>query len=98
MTPWESRVEITVPVEQYMNHEFTSNVAVEPGCCKRCGAAYADCRAPISHGVPSINNIKLPGQAEGFTAKYGRGLVSKLLTAREREIIDANPILGLDNF
>lgn len=89
---------MTVTIEQFKLEVNAGMITVQPGCCKRCGAAYDACKSPISHGVPSINSIKLPGQAEGFTAKYDRGLVSQLLTAREREIIDANPILGLGSF
>lgn len=73
-------------------------VTIKPNHCKRCGLHYDDCKSPVAHSVPTINNIKLPGRIEAISAKYGRGLTSKLLTAREREIFDANPVLGVGSF
>lgn len=75
-----------------------TTITVQPGCCKRCGEAYDACKSPISHAIPSIRAIKLPGAVDSITAKYGPGLASRLLTAREREILDAYAIMGHANF
>jgi hypothetical protein len=29
------------------------------GTCKRCGKSYDECKFPISHGLPTINNVDL---------------------------------------
>lgn len=37
-----------------------------------CGKSYADCRFPVSHSHPTINNIKLPGTVNRVMANRDR--------------------------
>jgi hypothetical protein len=84
-------------LQTILSEEIT-HVAVAANHCRRCGAAHADCKSPISHGIPSINNINLPPQINGIAAKYTNGETTAALTAREREIFDATAVMGHATF
>lgn len=73
-------------------------VTVASGCCKNCSAPYADCRYPVSHGVPSIDAIKLPAEANNIALRYKNGESTAKLTSYEREVWDRSAILGHANF
>jgi hypothetical protein len=82
----------------YEEEEELETLAPTEGTCNHCGAAYADCRQPVAHGVPSIDTITLPAEVNAIAAKYTNGETTASLTSHEREIWDRANIMGYSHF
>jgi hypothetical protein len=78
--------------------DTVTRITVQPGCCKHCGEAYDACKYPVSHGVPTIDAVKLPGDAAGIAARYTNGETTATFTSYERETWDRLQILGHAHF